>query len=74
MLFKRNTELFGTVSNLLPQRGQNPARLHTCARVLSPHALKAVSISAPLTVYKTLVKSSKIASEQGEPSRIVMCV
>lgn len=40
----------------------------------SPHALKAVSISAPLTVYKTLVKLSKIASEQGEPSRTVMCV
>lgn len=41
--------------------------------VFSPHALRAVSISAPLTVHKASVKSDKIASEQGEPSRTAWC-
>lgn len=50
-----------------------PLSAYVCESPLSTCIKSGVHFCA-LTVYKTLVKSSKIASEQGEPSRIVMCV
>lgn len=47
--------VFGMASNLLYKHAMNPATVCMCMCVFSPDALRAVSISATLTVQKVSV-------------------